>query len=143
MYCLPFGQVFFHGVGFVAGQSDTYNPEYLVQKGVIVGTCLSIYNMTLFIANMHFIHSTVAVTVQYRLGSMGFLSSGDKHQPGNQGMLDQVEALRWVKKNIINFKGDPEKVVIFGESAGAVAVTLHLLSPLTKGVLCYITVPTF
>ncbi len=75
----------------------------------------------------------VTVTVQYRLGSMGFLSSGDKHQPGNQGMLDQVEALRWVKKNIINWKGDPEKVVIFGESAGAVAVTLHLLSPLTKG----------
>lgn len=72
--------------------------------------------------------------MQYRLGSMGFLSSGDKQQPGNQGMLDQVEALRWVKKNIVNFKGDPEKVVIFGESAGAVAVTLHLLSPLTKGV---------
>ncbi|CAL8121792.1 unnamed protein product [Orchesella dallaii] len=101
--------VFFHGVGFVACQSDTYNPEYLVQKGVAV------------------------VTVQYRLGSLGFLSTGDKLQPGNMGMLDQVEALRWVKKNIRSFGGDPDRIIIFGESAGAVAVTLHLMSPLTKG----------
>ena len=49
-------------------------------------------------------------------------------------MLDQVEALRWVQKYIRHFGGDPEQVTIFGESAGAVAVTLHLLSPLTKGI---------
>lgn len=104
-----FIQIFFHGVGFVAGQSDTYNPEYLVQKGVIV------------------------VTVQYRLGSLGFLSSGDKLQPGNMGLLDQVEAMKWVQANIKSFGGDPQNVIIGGESSGAIAVTLHLMSPLTKG----------
>lgn len=94
---------------FIAGQSDTYNPEYLVQKNVIV------------------------VNVQYRLGALGFLSSGDSLQPGNMGLLDQVEALRWVQKNIDVFGGDPKKVTIFGQSAGGVAVSLHLVSPLTKG----------
>lgn len=48
-------------------------------------------------------------------------------------MLDQVEALKWVKKNINRFGGDKDNVVIFGESVGAVAVSLHLISPLTKG----------
>ena len=48
-------------------------------------------------------------------------------------MLDQVEALKWVNKNIENFGGDPSKVTIFGTSAGGTGVTLHLLSPLSEG----------
>ena len=75
----------------------------------------------------------VVVVIQYRLGAFGFLTTGDLAAPGNFGMLDQVQALKWVKDNIEDFGGDPSKVTIFGESAGASSVSLHLLSPLSKG----------
>ena len=74
----------------------------------------------------------VVVVVRYRLGPFGFLTTGDSAAPGNFGMLDQVEALKWVKANIENLGGNPGKVTIFGESAGASSVSLHLLSPLYK-----------
>ena len=75
----------------------------------------------------------VLVTIQYRLGPLGFITTGDSNAPGNYGMLDQVEALKWVQKNIGDFRGDPSSVTIFGESAGGSSVGLHLLSPLSKG----------
>ena len=75
----------------------------------------------------------VLVTIQYRLGPFGFFTSSDSEAPGNYGMLDQVEALKWVKENVLDFGGDPSNVTIFGESAGGSSVGLLLLSPLTKG----------
>ena len=75
----------------------------------------------------------VVVVIQYRLGPFGFLTTGDSASPGNFGMLDQVEALKWVKENIENFGGNPNKVTIFGESAGATSVSLHLMLPLSQG----------
>ena len=77
-------------------------------------------------------YGVVVVTIQYRLGPLGFMSTGDANFPGNYGMLDQVQALKWVKENIENFGGDPDKVTIFGLSAGGASVGLHLLSPLSK-----------
>lgn len=68
-----------------------------------------------------------------RLLCLGFLSTEDDVLPGNYGMKDQVLALEWVQSNIEKFGGDPNKVTIFGESAGGVSVGLHLLSPLSKG----------
>ncbi|XP_035272939.1 fatty acyl-CoA hydrolase precursor, medium chain-like [Anguilla anguilla] len=75
----------------------------------------------------------VVVLIQYRLGIMGFFSTGDEHCPGNYGLLDQVTALHWVQGNIHSFGGDPGLVTIFGESAGGVSVSLQLLSPLSSG----------
>ena len=79
------------------------------------------------------LHGVVVVVIQYRLGPFGFLTTGDSAAPGNFGMLDQVAALQWVKDNIKGFGGDPDKVTIFGLSAGGTSVSLHLLSPLSEG----------
>ncbi|XP_078608510.1 pyrethroid hydrolase Ces2e-like isoform X1 [Branchiostoma floridae x Branchiostoma japonicum] len=75
----------------------------------------------------------VVVTFNYRLGLLGFLSTGDENAPGNFGFLDQVLAIRWVKENIRNFGGDPGRITIFGESAGGYSVSYHVVSPLSRG----------
>ena len=100
---------YIHGGAYNGGAAVTFPSDILALQGVVV------------------------VVIQYRLGPFGFLTTGDSAAPGNFGMLDQVEALKWVKENIDNFGGDPSKVTIFGESAGASSVTLHLLSPLSEG----------
>ena len=73
------------------------------------------------------------VTFNYRLGPLGFLTTDDKTAGGNQGLLDQVMVLNWVKANIGKFGGDPDKVTIFGEDSGAASVTLMAMTPLAKG----------
>lgn len=64
---------------------------------------------------------------------LGFLSLGIDDAPGNAGLKDQTFALKWVHNEISNFGGDPEKVTIFGESAGSASVHFHILSNLSKG----------
>ncbi|XP_069018479.1 cocaine esterase [Embiotoca jacksoni] len=102
--------VWIHGGGFVLGSASMFD-----------GSAMAAYQ------------DVVVVVIQYRLGALGFLSTGDEHMSGNFGMLDQVQALRWVKQHIHNFGGDPDLVTIFGESAGGVSVCLLLLSPLSDG----------
>ena len=99
---------YIHGGAYETGNSFIHPSDILALQGVVV------------------------VVIQYRLGPFGFLTTGDSAAPGNFGMLDQVEALKWVKENIENFGGNPSKVTIFGASAGGTSVSLHLLSPLSK-----------
>ncbi|KAF5307862.1 hypothetical protein FQR65_LT06594 [Abscondita terminalis] len=103
--------VFLHGGGWLCGggNSKWYGPDMLLDKDVVL------------------------VVPNYRLGALGFLSTGDEILPGNNGMKDQSLALKWIKKNIIQFGGDPNKITIFGESAGGASAHFHMLSPLSKG----------
>ena len=71
----------------------------------------------------------VIVSMNYRLGALGFLASSELGLNGNYGLLDQRAAMTWVQQEISNFGGDPERVTIWGESAGAASVGLHLLMP--------------
>jgi len=81
----------------------------------------------------------VLVTINYRLGPLGYLAHAEltaespNHSSGNYGMLDQIAALKWVKKNIAAFGGDSSRVTIFGESAGSWSVNTLVASPLAKG----------
>ena len=74
----------------------------------------------------------ILVSMQYRVASLGFLYFGTPDVPGNAGLFDQVMALEWVRDNIAAFGGNPDNVTLFGESAGAVSVSMHLLSPLSS-----------
>ena len=81
----------------------------------------------------------ILVTINYRLGILGFFNHPDlsrespHHVSGNYGHLDQVAALKWIRRNIKNFGGDPNNITIFGQSAGAASVQDLLVSPLTRG----------
>nr|XP_027226599.1 liver carboxylesterase 2-like [Penaeus vannamei] len=100
--------VYIHGGAFFVGGAHEYLPHVLMN------------------------HDIVLVVIQYRLGTLGFMSTEDMVMPGNFGMKDQVMALRWVQENIHSFGGDADRVTIFGESAGGASVHLHVLSPMSK-----------
>ncbi|WP_340536734.1 carboxylesterase family protein [Nocardioides sp. GXZ039] len=97
--------VFVHGGSYVSGSGDVevHDPATLVRE-----------------------QRVIVVSVTYRLGLFGFLG-GTPQRPANLGLLDMIEALRWVRRNIHAFGGDPDNVTAFGESAGADAV-LHLMA---------------
>ncbi|CAG0896916.1 unnamed protein product [Cyprideis torosa] len=101
-----------HGGGFGAGRTNWYGPDNIMAAEE---------------------HPVILVTIQYRLATLGFLSTGDSEAAGNWGMLDMVLALQWVQDNIGQFGGDAGRVTIGGESAGSAAVSLLTLSPLAKG----------
>ncbi|XP_043981767.1 carboxylesterase 3 [Gambusia affinis] len=96
--------------------------------GLVMGAA-SQYDYSSFTAY----ENVVTVIIQYRLGILGFLSTGDEHAKGNWGLLDQLAALRWVQENIEAFGGDPQSVTIAGESAGSISASILTLSPLSKG----------
>uniref|UniRef100_A0A4W3IXU6 Carboxylic ester hydrolase n=1 Tax=Callorhinchus milii TaxID=7868 RepID=A0A4W3IXU6_CALMI len=77
----------------------------------------------------------IVVTLSYRVGPLGFLSTGDSNSPGNYGLWDQHMAIGWVKRNIAAFGGDPENITLFGESAGGASVSLQTLTPYNKGLI--------
>ncbi len=109
--------VWVYGGGFNAGATSipTYSGDVLARKGVVL------------------------VSIAYRVGPFGFLAHPDlsaespHHVSGNYGLLDMIASLQWIKTNIAAFGGDPQKVTVFGESAGGIAVSQLCASPLAKG----------
>ena len=109
--------VFIPGGGFVEGSGEVpvYNGTHLASTGLVI------------------------VTINYRLGALGFLAypgltaESPHHSSGNYGILDQIAALKWVKKNIRAFGGNPDNVTVWGQSAGAFSVGVLLESPLAHG----------
>src|SRR4029079_11979226 len=82
----------------------------------------------------------IVVTIQYRLGALGFLAhpaldNVTAKSTGNYGIQDQQAALKWVKTNIVRFGGDPLNVTLFGQPSGGLSVLVHLVSPLSTGLL--------
>jgi para-nitrobenzyl esterase len=109
--------VWIYGGGFSFGSTSdpVHNGEHLARKGVVL------------------------VSIAYRVGQLGFLShpglsaENPNGVSGNYGLLDMIAGLEWIKNNIAAFGGDPDKVTIFGESAGGIAVSMLCASPLAKG----------
>ncbi len=109
--------VWIYGGGFSFGSTaePVHNGEHLARKGVVL------------------------VSIAYRVGQLGFLAHPElsAENPngvsGNYGLLDQIAGLKWIQNNIAAFGGDPDKVTIFGESAGGISVSMLCASPLAKG----------
>lgn len=101
--------VFIHGGAYTRGAASSHGPQRLMMQDIVV------------------------VTMNYRLGVLGFLSTQSEELAGNYGALDQVAALQWVQRHISEFGGDPSRVTLGGFSAGASFVHLHMLSPLSQG----------
>ncbi|KAM5134102.1 pyrethroid hydrolase Ces2e-like [Callospermophilus lateralis] len=100
-----------------------------IHGGALVVGSASMFDGSILAA----IENVLVVTIQYRLGVLGFFSTGDQHATGNWGYLDQVAALRWVQQNIAHFGGNPDRVTIFGQSAGGTSVSSHVVSPMSQG----------
>ncbi|XP_072309586.1 bile salt-activated lipase-like [Eucyclogobius newberryi] len=79
--------------------------------------------------------NVIVVTLGYRVGSLGFLSTGEPDLPGNYGLWDQQAAIAWVHRNIRSFGGDPNNITLFGESAGGASVNFQILTPHNKGLI--------
>uniref|UniRef100_A0A8C5VJH5 Carboxylic ester hydrolase n=1 Tax=Microcebus murinus TaxID=30608 RepID=A0A8C5VJH5_MICMU len=109
-HCPTQVMVWFPGGAFLVGSASTYDGSELAAR-----------------------EKVVLVSLQHRLGILGFLSTGDSQARGNWALLDQVAALRWVQENIMAFGGDPGSVTLFGQSSGAMCISGLMMSPLAQG----------
>uniref|UniRef100_A0A6P7GZV4 Bile salt-activated lipase-like n=1 Tax=Diabrotica virgifera virgifera TaxID=50390 RepID=A0A6P7GZV4_DIAVI len=104
--------IYIHGGDFIHGASNTF-------PGHIMAT----------------FYKVVVVSFNYRLGALGFLSTGDVNSPGNYGILDQAMAIKWVYDNAEHFNGDRDSITLFGPGAGAASAGLLMVAPQTSHIV--------
>ncbi|KAF5307859.1 hypothetical protein FQR65_LT06591 [Abscondita terminalis] len=103
--------IFIHGGAFITGSASDYDPSLFMDQDVVL------------------------LTINYRLGPFGFLTTTTYHMLGNDGLKDQAMAIKWVKNNIAAFGGNSEKITVFGQGAGGISAHLHMMSPLSKDLI--------
>ncbi|XP_054875023.1 bile salt-activated lipase-like isoform X2 [Amphiprion ocellaris] len=111
--------VWIYGGGFMSGNSMGYYSDTNLYSGQQIAERGNV----------------IVVTLAYRVGALGFLSTGDSGLLGNYGLWDQQAAIAWVHRNIRSFGGDPDNITIFGESAGGASVSFQTLTPHNKGLI--------
>ena len=104
--------VYIHGGHFQKGSANEFPGHQLAANGRVV-----------------------VVAINYRLGALGFLSTGDHHAPGNYGLLDMAMAIKWVYDNVYAFQGDRDKITLFGPDAGAASAGILAVMPKTKSMV--------
>ncbi|XP_073412261.1 neuroligin-3 isoform X3 [Dendrobates tinctorius] len=102
--------VYIHGGSYMEGSGNMIDGSVLASYGTVI-----------------------VITLNYRVGVLGFLSTGDQAAKGNYGLLDQIQALRWVSENVAFFGGDPRRITVFGSGIGASCVSLLTLSHHSEG----------
>ncbi|CAH1180190.1 unnamed protein product [Phaedon cochleariae] len=121
---------------------NVYTPKYPTSEQSLLPVIFYIYGggfvnggATFDFMGPHYFmeHDVILVTANYRLGPFGFLTTGDLVIPGNYGLKDQLMVMKWINQNIKYFGGDPEKVTISGQSAGAASVNFHYMSKQSEG----------
>lgn len=131
------------GLGGLGDSAERHNGMamlvWVYGGGYMTGTAtLDVYDADIMAARS----DAIIVSMNYRVGAFGFLylsqyfgEASPEDAPGNMGLWDQAMALKWLKDNARVFGGDPNLITIFGESAGGGSVSLHLMSPVTKGLV--------
>ena len=103
--------MYIFGGRFIFGSNTVQGPQYLMNKKIII------------------------VQPNFRLGPLGYASTGDEIISGNMGFKDQTMALRWTRENIRAFGGNPDQITLYGHSTGSISCMFHAFSPLSRGTL--------
>ncbi|XP_020287923.1 neuroligin-4, X-linked isoform X2 [Pseudomyrmex gracilis] len=111
-----------------SGLANKYSVMFYIHGGEFTHGASNLFPAHMLAA----FYDVVVVSINYRLGALGFLSTGDENSPGNYGILDQAMALRWVYDNIAVFNGNPNSITLFGPGAGAASAGLLMVAPRTR-----------
>lgn len=111
--------IWIHGGGFIFGSAT--------QRLSLTSSVSQIYDGKYLAAR-----NVVVISINYRLGVFGFMNGNRSDAPGNQGLWDQAMAINWTRQNIAMFGGNPNQITLFGESAGSISISYHIVSNVTR-----------
>lgn len=122
--------VYIHGGGFVSNNADQYPPNYLMERDIILVVIQ--YRLSAlgnFFIEIHVQKSHKSNKNDFFHFCSGFMSTNSREIPGNAGLMDAIQALKFINENIVHFGGDPNRITVFGQSSGAIMVSALVISP--------------